>query len=261
MRPTSPLRSSVFRLTLAYAAAFGGSVLLLLGFLYVRSGSVLDAEADAVIAVEAEGLRLGYRDYGLVGLVGELRERLVDERGRNAIYLLIDPTGRPIVGNLSGWPREIRRDGPWVLFDLRRFEDGAAAKAEARARVFDLADGHRLLVGRDLRERVALRRATLEALAWSLVATVALGLGGGYVLMRRVLRRIDAIERTAATIVRGDLSQRVPLLGRGDEFDRLGARLNDMLAEIERLMAAMREVSDNVAHDLRRPLTRLKGRL
>ncbi len=261
MRPTSPLRSSVFRLSLAFAAAFGGSALLLLGFLYVRSGNVLDAEADAVIAAEAEGLRLDYRDHGMVGLVQELRERLVDERGRNAIYLLVDPAGRPIVGNLADWPREVRRDGPWVLLDLRRFEEGAAAKAEARALVFDLAGGHRLLVGRDLRERVELRRATLEALASSLVATVTLGLGGAYLLMRRVLRRIDAVERTAATIVRGDLSQRVPLLGRGDEFDRLGARLNDMLAEIERLMAAMREVSDNVAHDLRRPLTRLKGRL
>lgn len=261
MRQPSLLRNFVFRLTLAYAAAFGGSVVVLLGFLYLRTSDVLDAEADATIAAEAEGLSVDFRDHGLAGMVHELRERLADERGRNTIYLLVDADGTPVAGNLSNWPREVRREGPWVLFDLRRFEGGGTEQAAARARVFDLPNGLRLLVGRDLRERVAFERAMLEALAWALAASATLGLGGGYLLARRVLRRIRAIERTAASIVGGDLGRRIPLVGRDDEFDRLSARLNDMLAEIERLMSAMREVSDNVAHDLRRPLTRLKGRL
>ncbi|MEX2648989.1 MAG: HAMP domain-containing sensor histidine kinase [Alphaproteobacteria bacterium] len=261
MRPISPLQSSVFRLTLLYAAAFGASALALLGFLYVRTGDVLDSEADAAITAEAEGLGHEFQGNGLPGLVNEIRGRLADERGRNTLYLLINPAGRPVAGNLTGWPREIERDGPWVLFELQRIEAGGAEPARARARVFDLPGGFRVLVGRDLRERVVFDRAIIEALLWVLVATVTLGLGGGYVLARRVLGRIAAIERTAATIMAGDLSGRIPLRARDDEFDRLGARLNAMLAEIDRLLHAMREVADNVAHDLRRPLTRLRGRL
>lgn len=261
MPPPSLLRSSVFRLTLAYAGAFAGSVLVLVAFLYVRTGTVLEAEADAAIAAEVEGLSDHYTALGLTGLIAEVGQRLAAPQGRNTLYLLIDDAGRSLAGNLTFWPREVERDGPWVMFDLRRIEEGEATRAEARARVFDLPDGARLLVGRDLRERVALEGAMVEGLAWTLGATLVLGIGGGFVLARRVLRRIDTIERTAATIVRGDLSRRIPLRGRADEFDRLGERLNEMLAEIERLMSAMREVGDNVAHDLRRPLTRLKGRL
>ncbi|MBM3584841.1 MAG: HAMP domain-containing histidine kinase [Alphaproteobacteria bacterium] len=261
MPPPSLLHSSVFRLTLAYAGAFGGSVLLLVAFLYVRIGDVLETEADEAIVAEATGLSQAYEADGMPGLAAELNRRLNGPQGRNTLYLLADGGGRTLIGNISTWPDEIERDGPWVMFDLTRIEDGGASRAEARARVFDLAAGHRLLVGRDLRERVALEGAMVEALAWALGATALLGVTGGYLLARRVLRRIATIERTAATIVRGDLGRRIPLRGRGDEFDQLGARLNDMLAEIERLMGAMREVGDNVAHDLRRPLTRLKGRL
>jgi signal transduction histidine kinase len=261
VRSTSPFRSSVFRVALAYAGAFGVSVLVLLGFLYVRTGDVLDREADATIAAETEGLGREFEANGMAGLVQELRERLADERGRNTLYLLVDPVERPVVGNLVDWPHEIERDGPWVLFELRRIEQGTAQPARARARVFDLPGGFRVLVGRDLRERVAFEHAMVEALLWVLAAIVTLGLGGGYVLARRVLGRIGAIEQTAATIMAGNLAGRIPMRGRDDEFDRLGARLNAMLAEIERLMLAMREVADNVAHDLRRPLTRLRGTL
>jgi signal transduction histidine kinase len=130
-----------------------------------------------------------------------------------------------------------------------------------RARTFQLAGGYRLLVGRDMHEKAKFRTIVVETLAWSLAATLALGLLGGVFLSRRILARVDGVTQTARQIMQGDLSRRIRERGSGDEFDRLAESLNAMFEQIERLMSGMRLATDSLAHDLRGPLTRLRGRI
>ena len=127
-------------------------------------------------------------------------------------------------------------------------------------RVTELTSGFRLLIGRDLEERRRLFGIVAKAAQWSLLVVVVLGLGGGIFVARRVLRRIDAMTGTTQRIMAGDLSGRLPVGRSGDELDRLAENLNAMLERIEALMMGLKEVSDNIAHDLKTPLTRLRNR-
>src|SRR5258708_37495474 len=131
----------------------------------------------------------------------------------------------------------------------------------AVARVFVLSGGYRLLVGRDLHDAQAFRSRITRTLAWAALLTLALGVAGGLFMTRNMLARVEVVNRTSARIIHGDLTQRVPLTGSGDEFDQLAANLNAMLDQIQRLMAGMPQVTDNIAHDLRKPLARLLARL
>jgi len=123
-----------------------------------------------------------------------------------------------------------------------------------------LPGGFRLLVGRDLEERERLFGIIANAGQWSLALVIVLGLAGGFFVSRRVLNRIEAMTETAQTIMAGDLAGRLPVAGTGDELDRLAEHLNAMLERIEALMRGLKEVSDNIAHDLKTPLTRLRNR-
>jgi len=127
-------------------------------------------------------------------------------------------------------------------------------------RVFQLPGGFRLLVGRDLDERERIYHIVIAAGRWSVAIVIVLGLAGGLFVSRRVLRRVDAMTETTKTIMEGDLSERLPVGGSGDEIDRLAQNLNAMLERIEALMQGLKEVSDNIAHDLKTPLTRLRNR-
>jgi hypothetical protein len=126
--------------------------------------------------------------------------------------------------------------------------------------VDQLPGGFHLLVGRDLEERERLYDVVLAAGNWSVAIVVVLGLAGGLFVTRRVLTRIDAMTETSRTIMQGDLHERLPIAGTGDELDRLASNLNAMLERIEALMHGLKEVSDNIAHDLKTPLTRLRNR-
>jgi signal transduction histidine kinase len=117
------------------------------------------------------------------------------------------------------------------------------------------------LVGRDIRELAATRSLIREALGWGLAMTFALALLGGWLMSAGVVRRLDAVNNVSREIIDGDLSRRVPRDGSGDDFDQLADNLNRMLTRIESLMASVRQVSDNIAHDLRTPLSRLHTKL
>ena len=135
----------------------------------------------------------------------------------------------------------------------------ATPARRALARVYALPNGFRLLVGHDLGDRARIGAVMVRALALSLVLFAGLAALGALFVARRVLRRIDAMNVSARAIMAGDLTERLPVSGSGDELDRLAVGLNQMLARIGELMAGLREVSDNIAHDLRTPLTRLRN--
>ena len=175
------------------------------------------------------------------------------------VYLLVGADLAPLVGNLDRWPAAVPDAGGWVHFSLRAEPRGQTHMARGKA--FLLPGDLRLLVGRDVRDLDATRALIRNALAWGLALTAALALLGGWLTSAGVRRRIETITRTSREIMAGDLSRRVPSDGSGDDFDQLAVSLNAMLARIEALMASVRQVTDNIAHDLRTPLARLRTRL
>jgi len=259
--PVRLLRSFTFRLALLYTTLSLGSMVALLGFIYWATAGYMDQQVDATIEEEILGLTEQYKSRGIAGLSEIIDERVSHDPKREAVYLLADTSFRPIVGNLVAWPDTPVDAAGWTRFRLRARENDRPEEHEARARTFLLHEDLHLLVGRDVRDLEATRRLILDALTWGLVITVVLALGVGLLMSSRVMRRIESINQTSREIMDGDLSRRVPAAGSGDDFDRLAGNLNRMLDRIEALMEAVRQVSDNIAHDLRTPLTRLRTRL
>lgn len=255
-------RTNAFRLAALYVGLFAAAVMALLAFIYFSTADFIERQTEATLDAEITGLAEQYQQRGLAGLVNIIAERSAGERrGDQTLYLITDPQLHPIAGNLSQWPtaKEIRPD--WIAFAIDVTRSGAVESDQARATTFTLPGGYRLLVGRDLRNAELFRSGVLRTLAWASLLTLALGVVGGFFMTRNMLRRVDQVIRTSERIIHGDLTQRVPLTGTGDEFDQLATNLNAMLDQIERLMIGMRQVTDNIAHDLRTPLARLRARL
>ena len=255
------LGTTVFRLALLYLLLFCLSAMAMLAFLYWNTAGFIQRQTDLTIDAETTGLAEQYRQRGLNGLVRVIVERSASDRHGDSIYLLADSMLRPLAGNLEAWPEEVPDAGGWIDFQMATLRAADDTPHEARARIFKLAEDFHLLVGRDVYEARRLGTLLREAIAWSLVLVIALGLGGGWVLGRNALQRVEEINRTSRDIMAGDLSRRVPVSGSGDELDRLAESLNNMLDQIERLMTGMREVTDNIAHDLRSPISRMRSSL
>ena len=256
-------RSVTWRIAIGYGALFGLSMLALLVLIYWSAAGYMTRQMEAVIEAEVQGLAERYRSAGLRGLRGLVAERLDRNPASSSIYLLADPGFRVLAGNLTGWPEAARSTERWIEFRLHAADD-AASRPEvhrARARHFQLPRGYHLLVGRNLRDLDEMRSAVIRAVAWGVGVTVALGVAGAWWMRRSVAARIESINHTSRRIMEGELSERIESHGSGDEFDDLIAHLNAMLERIETLMEDVRRVSDNVAHDLRTPLGRLRTRL
>jgi len=255
------MRTNAFRLAALYMALFAVSVLTVLVFIYFSTADFVERQAEETIGAEITGLQEQYRSHGLLGLIAAINSRTATERNAPTLYLLTDSRLRRIAGNLDTWPQTTAITPGWVEFSVSLAGRGRPATYDARASVFILDGDYRLLVGRDLRDAAVFRRRVAQTLFWAALLTLALGLIGGLFMTRNVLRRVEAVNRTSASIIHGDFAERVPVTGSGDEFDQLASNLNAMLDQIERLMAAMRQVTDNIAHDLRTPLSRLRARL
>ena len=261
MRITRLLRSSTFRLAVLYMALFGASVAVLLTFIYWSTAGYMALQTDDTIEAEVTGLAERYRLSGLDGLIRSIDERVSRKPNGDAVYLLTDDQLTPLIGNLDRWPRVARDSDGWLNFDLEQATSEGEVTHRGRARPFTLRGGYRLLVGRDMQELDATRSLIVRAIAWGLAITVMMALAGGIMLSRRTMRRLEAINETSRRIMHGDLSRRIPTRSTDDDFDQLADNLNGMLDTIEQLMEDVRRVTDNVAHDLRTPLTRLRNRL
>jgi hypothetical protein len=253
------LKTSTFRLAVIYLALFAASAITLLAYVYWNTAGFLARQTDEAVEAEITGLAEQYRQGGLPLLVHTVIQRSRDPG--QSLYLVLDPAGRVLAGTLDARPQiEAGPDG-WFDFSYnRKTLDGIEIKA-ARARAFYLQEGFYLLVGRDVQERREIENLITNALIWAIGLTVALGLAGGLFMSRNMLARVDEINRSSLDIMGGDLSQRLPIAGTGDELDQLAQNLNAMLEQIEALMIGMRQVTDNIAHDLRSPLNRLRNRL
>ncbi len=258
--PTAPptlLRSAGLRLAMVYAALFGISALALVLFLWWATAGLLNRQVQAVIRADAQGLSEQWQAGGVAALQSTIEDRLADDIDDAAIYLLTDATLTPLAGNLARWPAAVTEPDAWMEMRIER----AGLQATARVRRFDLPGGYRLLVGRDVESRMPLRALLTSALLWSLLLLLLLGTAGAVVMQNLFRRMMANVSVTASAIAGGDLSRRVRMSGRGDEFDRLAETINDMLDRIARLMDGVRQVSNAIAHDLRTPIARARARL
>lgn len=254
------LRTSTFRLAALYLLLFVISVGALLGYVYWNTAVLLERQTDETIRAEVNALADQYRLRGVRGIIDTIQRRSDDENG--SVYLLVDSAGQRVAGNLTKLPALPEgEDASWIEFPLDVEKATGRESHMARAFYINLSGGFQLVVGRDveaLRQFAAIIRQTIY---YALAIALVLGLGGGLLMSRNFLRRVDAITEASRTIMAGNMSGRMPVKGSNDELDRLALALNEMLDQIESLMAAMKEVSSNVAHDLKTPLTRIKARV
>ncbi|WP_232630932.1 sensor histidine kinase [Methylobacterium sp. Leaf118] len=251
-------RTTAFKLSLAYLVVFALLASVGLGYVAWNARRVLDDQIVSTIEAEINGLSEQYTAGGLRRLIAVV-ERRAREPGAS-LYLVTTPAGEQIVGNVSRVPVGVlttpgQYEGPY-----ERGADSDRVEHRAIMRVYTLAGGFRLLVGRDTEERDRLRDAIGNTFGSSLALVLVLGVVGGWFVASRVLKRVDDMTETTRTIMAGDLDGRLRLAGTGDELDRLAQNLNLMLERIGELMHGMRQVSDNIAHDLKTPLTRLRNR-
>ncbi|URD34963.1 HAMP domain-containing histidine kinase [Methylobacterium tardum] len=250
-------RTTAFKLSLAYLAIFALCAFLALGYVAWNARAVLGDQIVSTIDAEINGLSEQYNAGGLRRLISVV-ERRSREPGAS-LYLVTTAGGDHVVGNVGYVPAAVLAT-PGQSETRYGRNDSDAEAHRAIVRVFTLPGGFRLLVGRDTEERDRLRAVIGRAFVTSLAAVVLLGVIGGWLAASRVLRRVDAMTQTTRAIMAGDLDGRLHVAGNGDELDRLASSLNQMLERIGELMRGMREVSDNIAHDLKTPLTRLRNR-
>ena len=252
------LRTTAFKLTLVYLGIFVLFAASLLAYFALNTRRLITEQITATVNGEVSGLSEQYGQGGLRRLV-----IVVDVRSRrpgSSLYLVTTSSGEGLAGNVGSLEPGVLDHPGWLETNYHRLESPEGAEHRALVRVVQLPGGFRLLVGRDLEERERLFGIVVNAGQWSLALVIVLGLLGGFFVSRRILSRIDAMTGTAQTIMAGDLSGRLPVAGTGDELDRLADNVNAMLERIEALMRGLKEVSDNIAHDLKTPLTRLRNR-
>jgi HAMP domain-containing protein len=171
------------------------------------------------------------------------------------LYLVATAEGRPLAGNISGWPVGASASAGSLSFQIEGPGKRGEQSHPARAKLFVIPDGYRLLVGRDIGDAAAFRDRVKTTLIWSGLLALAVGLIGGSVMSRNMLRRVEEVNRTAERVIAGNLSDRVPRLGTADEFDQLAA--TQQHARPDQADAGIREVTDNVARVA--PLARLRA--
>src|SRR5689334_23247771 len=252
------IRTTAFRLTLVYLFLFAIFAASLLGYFAWNTRRMITEQIIDTVSAENSEISEIYDRRGLRLLVTTIESRAL-RPGAN-LYLVTTQTGQAIAGNVGALAPGVMASSGWSETLYRRMDDQDTHDHRALVHVSELDNGLRLLIGRDLEERRRLFGIVAKAAQWSLLVVVVLGIAGGIFVARRVLQRIDAMTGTAQRIMAGDLSGRLPVGRSGDELDRLAENLNVMLERIEALMTGLKEVSDNIAHDLKTPLTRLRNR-
>jgi signal transduction histidine kinase len=252
-------RTTIFKLTLVYLTVFALFAAFLLAYFAWNTRRLVTQQIVATVDAEISGLSDLYQQGGIRRLIFAIDER--GGRPGSSLYLLTTAAGEGVTGNIGSLTTGILDKSGWTETAYRRIdEQDSAVEHQALVRVLQLPGGFRLLVGRDLEERDRLHDIIISAGRWSIAIVIVLGITGGFFITRRVLKRIDAMTGTTQRIMSGDLSGRLPIAGSNDEIDRLAVNLNAMLERIEALMHGLKEVSDNIAHDLKTPLTRLRNR-
>ena len=247
------------RTALVFIATLCAAIGIYATLIHYFTAGYMDRQTNAAIEAEIEGLAEVYRREGLAGLVATLEQRIERDPARTSIYLVADKQRRPLAGNISAWPPAQPTVDGWIEFSLTERASGAITVA--RTRPFLLQGQVNLLVGREIRTLEETKAVIRRSLLWAMLAAVVAGILVAVMLSRDLRRRFAEIIRTSRDVMQGDLSRRIPRSSSRDDLDAVAASLNAMLDEIQRLLRGIEQVTDNIAHDLRTPLARLRHRL
>lgn len=250
-------RTSAFRLTAIFGALFVLWVIVLLGITYWQTAGYMTRQVDQILRVESEN----FRRTDAAQLVSRINASVANDERHIFLYGLFAADGAWRAGNLQSPPRDLPEDGDIHHISARDSGVKYDTASEVRALAIRVAGDQLLVIGRDVAQLDEFRRIVFRAFVWGAIATIVLTLLGGLVLSVGPLRRIAQIRQVAQTIIAGNIKTRLPLAQRGDELDMLAGIVNVMLDQVEQLMAEAKGVGDNIAHDLRTPLTRLRALL
>jgi signal transduction histidine kinase len=258
---TKTLTSSTFKLALIAIGTFGLIVSAIFAYVYLSTSAYVRSRSDRAIMGEYLDLRDVYERSGREGLILLIRERTSDKAFAGHIYILTDASSAVLAANLAEWPPAAVASSGWTEFRAPGASSEGGGSPLLRGMIHTFASGDRLLVGQDISD--------LDRFAGQIKIAVISGVSLIFVLAgvasilvtRRTVGRIEQINATSRAIMATGLDKRIPLRGSHDEWDRVAENLNLMLERIETLMGEVKQVSDNLAHDLRTPLTRMRGRL
>jgi signal transduction histidine kinase len=255
------LTSSTFKLALIAIGTFGVIVSAIFSYVYLSTSSYVRSRSDRAIMTEYASLQGAYARSGRDGLIALIQRRIADKGLADNVYLLADPSSAVVAGNLKGWPSTVTAARGWTEFRAGEPLPGATNRPLLRAMLETFPGGDRLLVGRDISELDSFTDQIKTAVISGVALIFVLAGVASILVTRRTVGRIESINAASRAIMLSGLDKRIPLRGSHDEWDRVAENLNLMLDRIETLMGEVKQVSDNVAHDLRTPLTRMRGRL
>jgi signal transduction histidine kinase len=255
------LRSTTFKQALIFIGIFGAAVVALFTYVYFSTVSYVRSRSDHAITSELAILQKSYARGGRSAVINAIGQRIGDEHFADSVYLLADTSFTPVFGNLQVWPSILNDTSGWGDFSLDKAQEDAAGHQPLRARVETLPDGTHVLVGKHVEALEELENKIRTALALTGALIFVIAGAASISVTRRTVGRIESINATSRAIIQSGLGGRIPLRGSRDEWDELAANLNSMLNRIEALVSEVKQFSDNVAHDLRTPLARMRARL
>jgi signal transduction histidine kinase len=257
---TKTLTSSTFKLALIAIGTFGVIVSVIFGYVYLSTSAYVRSRSDHAIMTESSSLLAAYERNRRDGLIALIQQRIADKSFADNVYLLVDPSLAVLGGNLGAWPSTVTVARGWTEFRAPESPD-APRRPLLRAMIETFPSGDRLLVGKDISDLDSFTDQIKTAVVSAVALIFVLAGVASILVTRRTVGRIESINATSQAIMLSGLDKRIPLRGTNDEWDRVAENLNLMLDRIETLMGEVKQVSDSVAHDLRTPLTRMRGRL
>jgi signal transduction histidine kinase len=255
------LTSSTFKLALIAIGIFGVIVSAIFSYVYLSTSSYVRSRSDRAIMSEYLSLHGAYERSGRDGLIALIQQRIADKGFADNVYILVDPSLAVLGGNLKAWPSAVTTARGWTEFRAPEPLPNATNRTLLRAMLETFPSGDRLLVGRDISDLDSFTEQIKTAVISGVALIFVIAGVTVFLVTRRTVGRIESINATSRAIMLSGLDKRIPLRGTNDEWDRVAENLNLMLDRIETLMGEVKQVSDNVAHDLRTPLTRMRGRL
>jgi signal transduction histidine kinase len=255
------LASSTFKVALIAIAVFGMIASAIFSYVYLSTAGYVRSRSDAAVIAEHSELREAWQRAGRQGLIDLIRQRRSDPAFAGHVYILTNAASAVLAANLPEWPPAATAASGWTEFRVPGTPPQAAGRPLLRAMIDTFPGGDRLLVGRDISDLDDFAGQIEIAVISGVSLIFVLAAVAGVLVSRRTVGRIEQINATSRAIMASGLDQRIPLRGTHDEWDRVAENLNLMLDRIETLMGEVKQVSDNLAHDLRTPLTRMRGRL
>lgn len=263
MRIKHLFKSTAFRLSLVYMALFSASAMVLLMFIYLETIKEIDTQIKLTINSQIGELSVTFHQDGAEETAKLINDMIEHDTEEMALYLLINKKQKFLAGNLEKWPDNIQQNGKWMTFWIENTGSTRDDKGpiQVLGRAITFKNGTKMLVGYNLKHLEQLQRVILNVLVGSIGITLIVAVTFGFITTHIISRRLETVNQACRLVMKGNLKERINVSGGGDAFDTLAENFNSMLAWISDLIAGIEDISHNIAHDLRSPLSRLRNRL